>query len=303
MTTRVSHSSHWGAFDAVVEGGSITQVVPWSGDQHPSPLLDNIPGSTNHKARVSQPYVRAGWLRDGAGPTDQRGLDEMVPVSWDEASKLVADEMRRVIDKHGNTAIYGGSYGWSSAGRFHHAQGQLHRFLNVLGGYVSHVNTYSNAAGEVILDRVAGGFRHQVLKPTTWDVIAEHTDLFVAFGGLPLKNSAVSPGGASRHSMRNQLIAAAERGCKFISISPLQDDMIAEVGGTWIAPVPGTDVAIMLAIAYVLIDESLYDAAFLEQYTVGFAEIEAYVLGREDGVAKTSGLGGSDLRNSGGDDC
>jgi biotin/methionine sulfoxide reductase len=39
------------------------------------------------------------------------------------------------------TAIFGGSYGWGSAGRFHHPQSQLHRFLNCIGGYVSPIRT------------------------------------------------------------------------------------------------------------------------------------------------------------------
>jgi len=59
-----------------------------------------------------------------------------VEVEWDEALDLVAGELNRVKAAHGNRAIFGGSYGWSSAGRFHHAQSQIHRFLNSFGGYV-----------------------------------------------------------------------------------------------------------------------------------------------------------------------
>ena len=50
-------------------------------------------------------------------------------------------------DNHGPGAVFGGSYGWSSAGRFHHAQSQVHRFLNIaMGGYVKSVNSYSSGA-------------------------------------------------------------------------------------------------------------------------------------------------------------
>jgi len=45
-------------------------------------------------------------------------------VSWDEALDLVAGELGRVKRDFGNQAIFGGSYGWASAGRFHHAQSQ-----------------------------------------------------------------------------------------------------------------------------------------------------------------------------------
>ena len=68
-----------------------------------------------------------------------------MPVSWDKAEKLVADELARVIEHHGNESIFAGSYGWASAGRFHHAQGHLKRFFNLLGGFTKSVNTYSLA--------------------------------------------------------------------------------------------------------------------------------------------------------------
>ena len=78
--------------------------------------------------------------------------------------------------EHGNEAIYGGSYGWASAGRFHHAQSQLHRFLNCLGGYIRSVNSYSLGAAEVILPHVSAtaGCSH---RATAWSVIGEHTEL------------------------------------------------------------------------------------------------------------------------------
>jgi hypothetical protein len=61
------------------------------------------------------------------------GKDPFVEVEWDTALAIVAEEPDRVRREHGNSAIYRGSYGWASAGRFHHAQGQLRRFLNLAG--------------------------------------------------------------------------------------------------------------------------------------------------------------------------
>ena len=60
------------------------------------------------------------------------------------------------IEAHGNEAIYGGSYGWASAGRFHHAQSQVHRFLKMLGGYTFSRHSYSLGATGVIMPRVVG---------------------------------------------------------------------------------------------------------------------------------------------------
>ncbi len=280
------NSSHWGTFDAVVEGDRVVEIRPFAEDPNPSPLLGNIADGIRSRSRVTQPMARAGWLANGPGPDGRRGADEWVVLEWDEAISLAAAEYRRVYRDHGAEAVYGGSYGWASAGRFHHAQSQVHRFLNVLGGYVRSVNTYSNAAGDVILGRVAGPMADIVHRATDWRHIVAHTDLVVAFGGMPAKNVNVSPGGVSRHTVAGHLRAAAERGARFVSISPLRDDLEG-VGAEWLPIVPGTDVAAMLAIAYVLIDEGLIDRPFLDRCTVGFGRLETYVLGRADGQPKT----------------
>jgi len=124
--------THWGAFTADIEAGDIASVTPFDGDTDPSPLLGNLPGSIRHRSRIATPAIRRGWLDDGPGPTTRRGADEFVAVSWDDLTDLLANELRRVVDTYGNEAIYGGSYGWASAGRFHHAQSQVHRFLKCL---------------------------------------------------------------------------------------------------------------------------------------------------------------------------
>src|SRR5690349_18827371 len=210
-----SHSCHWGAFDALVADGALVGVRPFADDPHPSPLLGNIVDTVHSPARVRQPMVRAGWLERGPGPDPKRGAEPFVPVGWDEATALLAAEYRRVYGDFGPEAVYGGSYGWASAGRFHHAQSQMHRFLNCLGGYVRSINTYSHGAAEVILPRVAAPVLAFAQRATAWSAIAAQTDLIVAFGGIPLKNTGVSPGGASRHLAADHLRGAAERGAEF----------------------------------------------------------------------------------------
>src|SRR5690606_19292259 len=120
-------------------------------------------------------------------------------VDWETATRLVGREIERVRRTAGNRAILGGSYGWASAGRFHHAQSQLHRFLNLAGGYVSHSDTYSLGAGRVIMPHIVAPMDELIAGHTSWDVLASHTEIFVAFGGVPVKNAQVAPGGASDH--------------------------------------------------------------------------------------------------------
>src|SRR6478672_11943727 len=114
------HMSHWGAFRVTVEGDRIVSVEGHADDPAPSPLLENFVDGIQHPARITRPAIRRGWLERGPGPDDRRGADAYVEVEWSEAIDLLAGELRRVRAEHGNEAIYGGSYGWASAGRFHH---------------------------------------------------------------------------------------------------------------------------------------------------------------------------------------
>ena len=197
------------------------------------------------------------------------------------------EELLRVIDKHGNESIFAGSYGWASAGRFHHAQGHLKRFLNLMGGYTKSVNTYSLAAGEVILPHVLGGAEF-IYGATSWQSIISDCDLMVAFGGLPVKNAAVGQGGVGAHRTGPALLEAKAAGVDFINISPLRSDMPAALQADWLAPRPSTDAALMIGLAHVLLTENLTDQAFLEKYTEGFDRFSAYLTGEVDGIAKTA---------------
>ncbi|MGB3771673.1 MAG: molybdopterin-dependent oxidoreductase [Rhodococcus sp. (in: high G+C Gram-positive bacteria)] len=277
--------AHYGMYTADTDGVDVVAVHPPSTDVNPSPILGNVPGSVTHRSRVRRPAVRRGWLENGPGPSTDRGHDAFVELDWDEFVPLLAGELRRVITEHGNEAIFGGSYGWGSAGRFHHAQSQVHRFLNTIGGYTRSVGSYSLGATGAIMPRVMGTAWKMFSRSTSWDVIAEHTDLIVAFGGMPLKNTSVNHGGTSNHPTRDALHRFRARGGRVVSISPLRDD--TDGAAEWMAPVPGSDVALMLALAYTLVSEGLHDTAFLDRYTTGYDVFERYLLGEPDGVPKS----------------
>src|SRR4051812_27631576 len=288
MATR-THFSHWGAFEAEVEQGRLVGVRPHQEDPDPSPLIDNFLGSIDHAARVRRPAFREGWLERGPGSDRTRGRDRYVELPWPEAIERLSAELKRVYGTYGGRAVFGGSYGWSSAGRFHHAQSQLHRFLNCLGGYVRSVGTYSVGAAEALFPHILGmqALDYSRRYATSWESMIEHTQLMVAFGGLPLKNAMVRSGGVLRHRNRDHLQAMKARGARFVSFSPLRDDMPGGVDAEWIRLRPGSDTAVMLALAYVLAREKRHDLAFLQRYCAGGERFEPYLLGTSDGQAKT----------------
>lgn len=133
--------THWGTFQARTESGRIVAVAPADGTR--SEFWRDLPGILNSHTRIRKPAIRKSFL-DGAEKSDctGRGTEAFVEVEWDEAFDIAAHHLRRIAAAFGNEAIYGGSYGWASAGRFHHAQSQIHRFLNAIGGYTRSVNSY-----------------------------------------------------------------------------------------------------------------------------------------------------------------
>ena len=282
-------STHWGTYRVESKNGKITKLHGFEEDPDPSIIGQGIIDVLDSPMRIDTPMVRESWYRNGPGSKNKlRGEDTFISISWEEAEKLVADELNRIKTKFGNKSIYGGSYGWASAGRFHHAQSQLHRFLNCIGGYTKSLNSYSLAAGEVILPHIIGEYSKYVHSPTCWNSIIQDTDLFVAFGGLPTRNSQISAGGLGRHRTREALSEANSAGVKFINISPIKSDTNQNLNAEWLALKPNSDVSLILGLAHTLISENLFDAKFLNLYTVGFEEFSNYVMGKSDGIEKTA---------------
>ena len=152
-------AAHWGTYKISQDKRKGFKLLPFDQDKDPSDIGRGIETAVNDSSRIQRPAIRKGWLEQkGKKKSAKRGEDEFLEVSWQDAFELVSTEIKRVISTSGNESIYAGSYGWASAGRFHHAQSHLRRFLNLLGGYTYSKNTYSYAAAEVIIPHVLGNF-------------------------------------------------------------------------------------------------------------------------------------------------
>ncbi|WP_093809343.1 molybdopterin-dependent oxidoreductase [Stappia sp. ES.058] len=287
-SARRPHSAHWGAFYPVVENGKFVGVEPFPSDPAPSPILNAMPEMVDGRARVRQPAIRRGWMENGRGrATDKRGADEYVLVSWADALDLLSQELLRVRETCGNEAIFAGSYGWCSAGRFHHAKSHLQRFMNLFGGAVGQINSYSFAAAQALLPHVIGTLDPLTGPLSSYDGILENTRMMVMFGGAPAKNMQVESGGAGEHMGSVWLRRCSEASIRMVSVSPIRDDVDTSLGAQWLPIRPNTDTALILALCHVLVTEELHDADFLAKYCVGFERFESYVLGKADNIAKT----------------
>ena len=236
-------------------------------------------------ARVRRPAFRKGYLARGAASREARGCEPFVEVPWDEALDIVAEALRSTIAAHGNSAIFGGSYGWASAGRFHHAQSQIHRFLNCIGGYVRHMDSYSLGAARVLLPRILAPIETLNRDASAWDGLEQHCRTFVAFGGLPIKNAQVNAGGVGDHEVRDRISRLATAGVDLVNISPARADL-GEASAEWIPIRPNTDACVMLALAHEIVSSGLHDTEFLATHCAGADRALAYILGRDGGLPK-----------------
>ncbi|HEY4193602.1 MAG TPA: molybdopterin-dependent oxidoreductase [Mesorhizobium sp.] len=286
---RVPHCSHWGAYTLLVEDDTIVDVEPFEFDPAPSPIINSVKEWASDSRRVPGPLVRSGWLEKRENSDRRgRGNEKFVPVSWDEATTLIADEIKRVSRDFGNASIFAGSYGWTSCGRFHHAPSLLKRMMNLAGGYTGHVDTYSTAAGPVILRHILGDDSACNGQSNTLDTIAEHTETLVVFGAMSPRTAQNEAGGIASHSLETYLAKIAKRGVKVILVSPFRDDMPDWVNAEWWPIRPNTDTALMIGLAGEILRAGRHDASFLERCTSGSDRFLAYLNGESDGVAKTA---------------
>lgn len=280
-------SLHWGAYRPQVVDGELRALVPVEWDKDPSSIGDSVAAALTSPTRIRRPAVRRSFLKGQGGSPELRGQEPFVEVSWETALDLVAKTLKEVKAEHGNQAIFGGSYGWGSAGRFHHAQSQLHRFLNGFGGYVASVDSYSLGAGRVLMPHIVGNMDWLLAAHTSWKNLAQHCELFIAFGGLPAKNAQTSPGGASDHLLAEAMREMSAAGVEFVNVSPLRDDLLGPARNEWLPVRPGSDTALMMGLAYVLVTEGLHNEDFVQRYAVGYERFRDYLLGLTDGQPKT----------------
>ena len=252
-----------------VENGIITRV---EGDDAPEPeqlrtcvRCRAYRQFVHHPERLKYPLKRVG----------NRGEGKFERISWDEALETIAAELQRVKETYGNPSIFLGGGGYLAA--LHNGGNAAARLLSLFGGYTA---SYGNISSEGAVWAVMATYGDVMVGHSREDLL--NSRLIIMWGWDPVRM-------ISGTDAVYNLIKAKEAGIKIISIDPRYHDSAATLADEWIPIIPGTDTAMMVAMANVIIKENLHDKEFLDKYTIGFDKFSDYVLGIEDGIEKTPG--------------
>jgi anaerobic selenocysteine-containing dehydrogenase len=248
--------------DIVMDGERLHRIKPMEG--HPLGIVC-VRGVHAEEVIYSPDRIQFPMKRIG-----KRGAGEWERISWDEAYKLSARLVKKMTEEYGpeGMAIY--------TGRGAFEQSLLDLFPT--GGHdtislgflfpLGSSNTFScaslcNNSHRVMAPVATFGASYDRLFPDF-----DQADQIIVWGSNPATDSPPI-------NLR-KILEAKERGAKVVVIDPLRT-YTAMKADEWIGIRPGTDGALALGIAHVILKEGLWDPAFVDDWTHGFGEFREYV--------------------------
>lgn len=89
-------AAHWGILKLTIKDGKIIKSEPWEKITKNDNTLQHYTADMVYKSRIKYPYVRKSYLENPDHPKPElRGKDEFVRVSYDQAIKLIAKELKK----------------------------------------------------------------------------------------------------------------------------------------------------------------------------------------------------------------
>jgi anaerobic dimethyl sulfoxide reductase subunit A len=226
-----------------------------------------------HPDRLMWPLKRTG----------KRGEGLFERISWDEALDRLAGEMQRVKQQYGNSALFV-PYGTGSYNQLNGSH-VARRLMNLFGGSLGIYNSYSWAATNLATPTVYGTL---VTGNQRQDWLNARYILMWGWNPAEMRD-----GTNSDYFVK----LARQAGARVVCIDPRHSLSAAALADEWVAIRPGTDAAMMSAMAYVILTEGLHDAGFIRTHCVGFdadqmpvtgeESYSDYLLGVRDGIPKT----------------
>ncbi|SHI72336.1 molybdopterin-dependent oxidoreductase [Parasporobacterium paucivorans] len=235
--------------------------------------------------RVLYPMKRVDFDPDGERNYENRGVSGYERISWDEALDIVSREIIRVRQTYGAGAVFhtsGSHHTWGNCGYYLSA---AKRFFNCLGATNAALNPDSwEGFAWGATHHYGGSARNGGCEPySTVEDCMQNSEMIVFWSSDPESTAGVY--GAQEGTIRREWIK--KLGIPVVHIDPYFNSTAAFMGGRWIAPYPGTDAALALAIANVWMNQGTYDKEYVADRTKGFEKWEEYVMGKTDGVPKT----------------
>jgi molybdopterin guanine dinucleotide-containing S/N-oxide reductase-like protein len=236
--------------------------------------------------RIKYPLIRVDWDPNGERNPQNRGKSKYRRASWDEVTNIIASEIRRIHAQYGPTAILMQGDGHGECKTANTPHGHPGVLLDHMGGFTLQVRNADSWEGwywgskHVWGQGVQGNMwpAHNTVKDTT-----DHAEMVLFWGCDP----ETTPWGFTGQFPSRLMYFWKEIGIKQVYICPDLNYGAAVHADKWIPVLPNTDVALQLAIAYVWITEGTYDKEYVATHVTGFDKFCDYVLGKEDGVAKT----------------
>ena len=239
--------------------------------------------------RILYPLKRVDWDPNGERNPQNRGTSKYVRISWDEATDIVVSEIKRIHKEYGPYAVFCQQDGHGETKGVHSTHGCCGRLFELMGGFTLQVRTPDSWEGWYWGAKHVWGMESVGLQwPDNANIlpdVCKNTDLLLFWGADP----ETSPWGFGGGQFTGQLCSwFTELGIKCLYICPDLNYAAAIHADKWIPILPNTDTAMQLAIAYVWITEGIYDKDYVATHVFGFDKFEEYVLGKEDGIPKTS---------------
>lgn len=186
--------------------------------------------------RIKKPMIRTG----------ERGEGKFKEVSWDEAYTYIADKLYKVKDEYGGEAI-------ALASR----KGPHDWFFRTIGKALGSPNVFSHEATCPMARTVA--------LDTTFGSEA----IAVDYGNAKYIISIGRNWFEGIHVAQTRAVSKAlSNGAKLVVLDPRFS--VTASKGEWLPIKATTDMAFVMAMANVMIQEKLYDESFISQYTTGF---------------------------------
>ena len=236
--------------------------------------------------RILYPLKRVDFDPNGERNPQNRGKSKFKRISWDEATDIVASEIKRIQQKYGPFAILcqGDEIGHGESKNVHRTHGCQKWLLLKMGGYTDQVRNADSAEGFYWGSKhVWGDMKEGQQLPVTNCLkdICDHTEMILYWGTdfetTPREKDPV----IFTHWFK-------ELGIHRVFVTPDLNYAAAVHADKWIPIIPNTDAALLLAIAHHWITEGDYEKEYVKTHCFGFDKFCDYVLGKEDGIAKTA---------------